>query len=121
MKRKVRAGAQCRNPEAGAKAEAIEEHCLLACSDLFLYTQDHLPGSDTAANDLNSPTPITNQDKVPYICPHASLMEVFSQLRFLFSDKSSFVKLPTTTKSYNTWEMRASNDQRDSYHSLQLG
>ena len=41
--RKVRVGTQGRNPEIGAEAEAIEEHCLLPCSVTFLYIQDHLP------------------------------------------------------------------------------
>ena len=48
----VRAEAQGRNPEAGTKAEAIEEHCFLDCSSwpaqpVFLKHQDYECMGDT--------------------------------------------------------------------------
>jgi hypothetical protein len=50
-------------------------------------THDPLPESDVTHSRLGPPTSIINQEKVPQTCLQASLLEAYSQLRFLFIPK----------------------------------
>lgn len=59
--KEVRARIQSRNLEAETEAETMEEHYLLACLRLLLYTtQDHLSRGGTAHNKMSPPTLVIN-------------------------------------------------------------
>lgn len=65
-RRKVRAGAEIRNPEAGTEADAVEGFCFLVCSSwlfslLSYRIQNCLPRGGTTHNGLGLPTSIINQ------------------------------------------------------------
>lgn len=64
----VHHGGRSGRTEAGAEAETMEEHCLLACSSLpvqlvFLYNPETRPGAELHS-ELGPPTPIMNQGSV---------------------------------------------------------
>lgn len=64
--KKVKAGTQGRDLEAGIDAEAVKDHCLLAftpCGLLSLLsytTQDYLPRGDSTRNGTNPLIPTNN-------------------------------------------------------------
>lgn len=67
--REVRAGTQGRDLEAGTEVEAIEDHCLMACSSspaqpAFLYSLRPPAQGDAAHNGLSLPTSIINQEAI---------------------------------------------------------
>lgn len=73
-------GGQSRSLKAVIDAEAVEEHCLLACSACFLIaprTKRHR--ADTAHRELGPPTLIQN---MPTGLPMGQSCGAFSQLRF---------------------------------------
>lgn len=70
----------------------MEEGDLLVCSPWFaqfVLLQDHQPRGGTARSDLGPPTSLINQENGPQACPHADLMEAFSQVRSLFPNDSN--------------------------------
>lgn len=59
-------GGRGRNLETGTEVEAIEEHCLLACSSclsqLYYTIQEHHPRGGGTHSELGSPSSIPNQN-----------------------------------------------------------
>lgn len=63
--REVRTGAQVRNLKAGTEAEASEECCLLASSQIHdQLAQGHLAKAVVSHSGLSSPTSGTSQDNL---------------------------------------------------------
>lgn len=64
---------------------------------LSYATQDHLLRRGTALRGLDPPTSILNQESALYSLLIGSLIEVFSQCKFLFLGNPSSVKLTKLT------------------------
>lgn len=76
-----------KNLEAGIQAESVEECCLLACSlscaqPVSLHNSELAAQGGTAYSGLGPLTSIINQENAP----QPSLMEAFSELRYLFTN-----------------------------------
>lgn len=84
------------------KAWATEEYCSLACSSLLAQSAfhiTHLLRDATAHSGLGPSTSIINQENVPQTCLQANLMQVFSQLRFIFPDDPGLCQFVKTLNS----------------------
>ena len=84
--REAREGPQGRNLEAGTKAEAMGECCLLACSPWLAQPTFLHYSKPPAHTELGPPTPITtnnnNNNNTPSTFLQDSLTEAVSQLQF---------------------------------------
>lgn len=94
--KKVRAGTEGKNAEAGTKAEVIDE--LLIGLQLMVHLGLAYPGAPTTHHELGLLTSITGQENNPQACPQANWGggEHFFQLRFLFPASVELTKKSST-------------------------
>jgi hypothetical protein len=93
--------------KVGNEAEAMEEHCLLACptwlSQLpFVYNTGPLFQDQSGLDPLTS---MTNQEDAPQTCLPSNLMEGTPPLAFFFPDDSSLCQMDNKSKTKLTPHM----------------